>query len=114
MERQKSSSIVVVAEGDVEGGAFEMARRVKERFNHYDTRVSILGHMQRGGSPTCRDRVLASRLGNAAVEALLEGRKNEMVGIVNNELTFTPFDKATKHHAELDLKVHRLVDILST
>lgn len=83
--------IVIVAEGDDAGGAYKIAQEVKLRFQHFDTRVSVLGHMQRGGSPSCADRVLASRLGVAAVEALIEGRSNEMVGIVNNQLVHTPF-----------------------
>ena len=77
-QRHKSSMIVVVAEGDESGGAFKVAEAVKARFEHYDTKVSILGHMQRGGKPSCYDRVLASRLGVAAVEAILAGEKSLM------------------------------------
>ena len=91
--RKKSSMIIIVAEGDDAGGAYEIAKEVKSRFNQYDTRVSVLGHMQRGGSPTYADRVLASRLGVAAVEGLKAGRTDEMVGIQNNELVFTSFEK---------------------
>src|SRR5205085_10019188 len=75
-QRKKSSMIVIVAEGDDAGGAYDIAAEVKKTFSEYDTRVSILGHVQRGGSPTCADRVLASRLGVGAVEALLAGKKN--------------------------------------
>lgn len=111
--RQKSSCIIIVAEGDDAGGAFEVAQKVKERFNHYDTRVSILGHIQRGGSPSCQDRVLAARLGVAAVEALLNRQKNEMVGLINNQITFTPLTKAVKSNHLFDPNLLRMVEILS-
>ena len=111
--KSKSSKIIIVAEGDEEGGAFEIARKVKEKFNQYDTRVSVLGHLQRGGSPSCSDRVLASRLGFAAVEALLEGKQGMMVGVVNNEIAYTPFSQAIKHLEELDPGMMRMVEILS-
>jgi len=111
--KDKSSKIVIVAEGDDEGGAFSIAELVKEKFPNYDTRVSILGHIQRGGSPTCMDRVLASRLGVAAVEALMEGRKGEMVGVINNQIVFTPFSKAIKHIDSLTPNLLKIVDILS-
>ncbi|MFI5135163.1 MAG: 6-phosphofructokinase [Chitinophagales bacterium] len=113
-ERQKSSCIVVVAEGDEEGGAFQVAEKVKQRFNFYDTRVSVLGHMQRGGNPSCSDRVLASRLGLAAVESLLEGKKNVMVGSMNNEIVYTPFEKAAKHHLEVSPYLTMLAEVLAT
>jgi 6-phosphofructokinase 1 len=112
-ERQKSSCIVVVAEGDEEGGAFQVAEKVKQRFNYYDTRVSVIGHIQRGGNPSCGDRVLASRLGFAAVEALLNGRRNEMVGVMHRELAYTPFEKAAKHHLEISPYLMMLQEVLS-
>jgi 6-phosphofructokinase 1 len=112
-EKKKNSSIVIVAEGKEEGGAFEIARQVKERFNEYDTRVSVLGHMQRGGSPTCQDRVLASRLGVSAVEAMLEGRKNVMVGLVHREIFFTPFENAVKHHKNVNMNLLRIAEMLT-
>ena len=112
-KKNKTSSIVVVAEGEDEGGAFEIADKVKAKFKTYDTRVSILGHMQRGGNPTCMDRVLASRLGIAAVEALKENKYNNMVGIVNGAITFTPFDKATKHHNKINPDLYKMTEILS-
>jgi 6-phosphofructokinase 1 len=112
--KDKTSRIVIVAEGEnEEGGAFEIGRHVKEQFPHLDTRVSILGHIQRGGKPTCMDRVLASRTGVAAVEALLEGQRGEMVGIIRNEITFTPFENACKHNTEVDPNMIRIVEILS-
>lgn len=112
--RKKASSIIVVAEGDETGGAMEVAKAVKEKFNEYDARVVVLGHIQRGGSPTCMDRVLASRLGVAAVEGLLDGLGNLMVGIVNDEVKHTSFAQAIKHEAKLDTKLMRVVEILST
>ena len=110
---KKTSAIVIVAEGDERGGAFEIAKLVKEKFNHYDTRVSVLGHIQRGGNPTVRDRILGSRLGMAAVEALIDGKKNVMAGLVNDELAFTPFANATKHHMEINKQMLQLVEILA-
>lgn len=109
----KTSGIIIVAEGDEEGGAYQVAKKVKEKFNHFDTRVVVLGHIQRGGSPTAMDRVRASRLGHEAVKALLNGRKNELVGIVNKQITFTPFEKATKHHKTINQELLDLAEILS-
>lgn len=111
--KDKSSKIIIVAEGDEVGGAFEVSRVVKSKFPNIDTRVSILGHIQRGGSPSCMDRVLASRLGVAAVEALLDNRKGEMVGLVNNNIHFTPFKSAIKHMAEVNPNLLKIVEILS-
>lgn len=112
--KDKSSRIVMVAEGDREGGAFEIGNIVKEKFPQIDTRVSILGHIQRGGKPTCMDRVLASQVGFAAVEALKAGRKGEMAGIINGEITFTPFEQACKKNShKLDANMVKLVEILS-
>ena len=111
--RKKLSSIIIVAEGEESGGAFEVAKKLKEKFSYYDIRVTILGHVQRGGSPTCMDRVLASRLGVASVEALMAGRTNEMVGIVDKKIQFTPFSEAVKHHDRLNGEMMRLVEILS-
>ncbi|HUM47208.1 MAG TPA: 6-phosphofructokinase [Chitinophagales bacterium] len=113
-QRKKSSGIVVIAEGEEEGGAFEVARKVKEKFDQYDTRVSVIGHMQRGGNPTCQDRVLASRLGLAAVEALLDGKKNVMVGVMHHDVIYTPFAKATKHNLEISPYLMKLAVVLST
>ena len=110
---QKTSAIVIVAEGDERGGAFEIAKLVKEKFDHYDTRVSVLGHIQRGGNPTVRDRILGSRLGMAAVEALMDGKKNVMAGLISDEVAFTPFANATKHHMEINKQMLQLVEILA-
>ncbi len=112
--RKKSSSIVLVAEGDEAGGAFQIAEMVKSKISSkYDIRVTVLGHIQRGGSPTCNDRVLASRLGVASVEGLLEGRKNMMVGIVNNKIQFTNFNEITKSKYNINKNLMRIADILS-
>jgi 6-phosphofructokinase 1 len=111
--REKSSKIVVVAEGDDAGGADDIARKVKEQFNEIDTRVSIIGHIQRGGTPTCTDRLNATRMGFAAVNALLNGSKNVMVGIVNNQILFTPLNKAVKERPEIDAELLEMVRVLS-
>ena len=95
--KSKNSSIVLVAESPVTGGAMGMAERVKNEFPQYDVRVSILGHLQRGGSPTAADRILASRMGAAAIEALLEDQRNVMIGIRNDEIVYVPFSKAIKN-----------------
>lgn len=113
-KRKKTSMIVVVAEGDDAGGAFEIAKKVKEKFNHYDTRVSILGHMQRGGSPSCMDRVLASRLGVAAVDALLQGKKNVMVGLIHDTIAYTPFEKAVKQPLDVNKNLLKILEILAS
>lgn len=111
--KDKTSKIVMVAEGDEPGGAFEIGKAIMERFPHYDTRVSILGHIQRGGKPTCMDRVLASRLGVAAVEALREGHTGEMVGLIHSNIAYTPFGQSVKHHREVDAEFTRIVEMLS-
>jgi len=113
-KRHKSSVIIIVAEGEKEGGAIEVAKKVKEKFDHYDTRVTIIGHMQRGGSPSCFDRVLASRLGVAATEGLLNGRKNESVGLVHNQLVYTPFAQARKHKLDVNEDLIRIGRMLSS
>lgn len=93
-ESGKSSSIVVVSEGSKSGGAYEIARKVKEKYSEYETRVSVLGHLQRGGAPSCYDRVIASRMGVAAVEGLLQSRRDVMTGIVNDRETYTSLEEA--------------------
>ncbi len=111
----KSSSIVVVAEGDKMGkNVFELKDYIEEHLPEYDIRVSVLGHMQRGGSPSCFDRVLASRLGVKAVESLLEGKSNYMVGILKDEVTLTPLEQAIKGHYPIDMELLRVSDIMST
>lgn len=110
--KNKSSRIIIVAEGDKDGGMV-VADKIREYFPHYDVRVSILGHMQRGGSPSCMDRVLASRLGVAAVEGLLAGRKGVMAGLIHSEVEYTPFANAIKHIGKPSDNLMRIVNILS-
>lgn len=110
----KSSSIVVVAEGDKTGdNVFEIASYVEKNMPYYDVRVSVLGHMQRGGSPSCFDRVLASRMGVFAVESLREGASNVMVGIKNDEMVLSPLEKAIKGTSKINKELIRVSDILS-
>ena len=111
--KDKKSKIIMLAENGVAGDAFEVGRLIKEKFPNYDTRVSILGHIQRGGSPSCMDRVLASRVGVAAVEALRDGHRNEMVGLIHNEIAFTPFENAIKHYTEINADFLKIVEILA-
>jgi 6-phosphofructokinase 1 len=111
--RKKSSNIIIVAEGGKEGGAFAMAEKVKNDFKEFDVRVSVLGHLQRGGSPSAIDRVNASRLGHAAVEAMIDDQKSVMVGIMNGEITLVPFRKAVKLHKDVNHSLVELAKILS-
>lgn len=111
---RKSSSIVVVAEGDEEGGAFAVSRKVKERLPHADIRVTVIGHIQRGGPPTVQDRLLASRLGVAAVDGLLAGERDCMAGLVHGRIVFTPFEKAIGDRKELDTDLFRVLTILAS
>ncbi len=100
--KSKNSSIVLVAESELTGGAMHYAERVKNEYPQYDVRVSILGHLQRGGSPTANDRILASRLGAASIEALLEGQRNVMIGIEHDQVVYVPFTKAIKNDKPID------------
>ena len=95
--KSKNSSIVLVAESEITGGAMHYAERVKNEFPQYDVRVSILGHLQRGGRPTAHDRIIASRMGVASIEALMEGQRNVMIGIENDQIVYVPFTKAIKN-----------------
>jgi len=111
----KSSSIVIVAEGDKIGkNIFELKDYVDENMEGYDVRVSVLGHMQRGGSPSCFDRVLASRMGVKAVESLINGQTNYMVGLLNGKMELTPLDNAIKGKTKINLELLRVSDIMST
>jgi 6-phosphofructokinase 1 len=111
-ERGKKSSIVIIAEGDDAGGAFSIAQQVWERLK-LEYRVCVLGHVQRGGSPTARDRVLASKLGAAAVDALVRGMSGRMVGELKGEITFTPLRETWERRKELDSDLLRLVKVLA-
>ena len=114
LKRQnKKSNIILVAEGNQLGGAQEIAEKVKEDFRDYDVRVNVLRHMQRGGSPSAFDRFLASRLGVAAVEALLDNQRSVMVGIVNHETVLVPFNKTIKYNRNLNSILLEVADILS-
>lgn len=111
----KASSIVVIAEGDKIGKTvFELKDYVEANLPEYDVRVSVLGHMQRGGAPSCFDRVLASRLGVKAVESLLQGKSNYMVGLMNDKITLTPLEQAIKGSSKIDEELLRVSDIMST
>ncbi len=109
----RKSSLVVVAEGSKLGGANELARMVAERSSYFDIKVTILGHLQRGGSPTYFDRVLASRMGIAAVEGLLKGENDVMVGVQNNQIVYNPFDLIMSNRHEIDSESLRIAKILS-
>ena len=111
--KSKNSAIVLVAENKATGGALGMAERIKKEFPEFDARVTILGHLQRGGSPTAKDRILASKMGATAIEALSEGQRNVMIGIKNGELVYVPFKKAIAHQQQMDLKDMDIVKILS-
>jgi 6-phosphofructokinase 1 len=111
--KSKNSSIVLVAESPLTGGAMAMAERVKKEFPKFDSRVTILGHIQRGGSPTASDRILASRMGEAAVNALLEGQRNVMVGIENDVIKLVPFIQAIRKNKTVDRALLNTVKILS-
>lgn len=111
--RKKLFSLVIVAEGNKNGNATEIARKVKEAFDFYDTKVTIIGHLQRGGSPTGLDRVLASRLGFSSVEGLIDGEQNVMTGLVNGKIKYTPFEQAIAEAKELDNDLVRMAEILA-
>ena len=112
-DKDKTSSIIVVAEGEVHGNAHEIADKVLSELPELDIRVSTLGHVQRGGTPTAFDRILASRLGMAAVEGLVNGKKGMMVGIVDNQIQYTSFKIAISKSKPIDEDMLRMVKILS-
>jgi 6-phosphofructokinase 1 len=107
-------NLVVVAEGDDFGGGYEVSKIIANRLPNADIRVCILGHIQRGGSPSCIDRVIASRMGYAAVECLMEGRHNVMVGIMNNKVHYTPLEKAVKAKQKINSEWLKIVKILAS
>ncbi len=113
-KRKKLVNLIVVAEGDEFGGAEEVAKHVKGKLPHIDTRVCILGHIQRGGSPTCLDRLIASRMGYHAVESLMTGRHNVMVGIQNNKMHYTPLENAVKAKQKINEEWMKIVKILAS
>ena len=111
--KSKNSAIVLVAENPATGGAMGLAERVKQEFPQYDARVTILGHIQRGGSPSAIDRIMASRMGEASIEALMEGQRNVMIGLSNGQIVYVPFSRAVSHDRTIDRGAVDLVRILS-
>ncbi len=113
-KRKKLVNLIVVAEGEEFGGAEKVAKVVREHLPKSDIRVCILGHIQRGGSPSCQDRLIASHMGYYAVDSLLAGRSNVMVGVVNNKIHYTPFDKAIKEKQKVGQEWIKIVKILAS
>ncbi len=111
--KSKNSSMVLVAESEITGGALRLAERVKKEYPQYDVRVSILGHLQRGGSPSAQDRILASRMGIAAIQALLENQRNVMIGIRENEIDYVPFKRAIRSDKEISEELLHVLRISS-
>ena len=107
--KSKNSSIVLVAESPETGGAMYYAEKTKNENPEFDTRVSILGHLQRGGKPTAHDRIIASRMGAAAIHAFIQGQRNVMIGIINDEIVYVPISKAVKLDKPID---HQLIRVL--
>lgn len=112
--RKKLVNLIVVAEGEEFGGADELAKHIKLQIPDQDLRVCILGHIQRGGAPSCFDRVIASRMGYHAIECLMEGRFNVFIGIVNNKMNYTPLDEAVKKKQRISEEWMKIVKILAT
>lgn len=112
-KRQKSGHVIIVAEGDDAGGAFKLAELVQQKFDKLETKVCILGHIQRGGNPSCMDRVLATRLGYESVLALMEGKTRMMCGQVSGKITFTPLSKAVKHNIDVNQRIIEMAEIMS-
>ena len=112
-EKKKRANIIVVAEGDETGGAFKIAEEIKQDFPYFETKVTILGHLQRGGRPTCMERVRASRMGMEAVFALLDGKSSVMIGQIHDDIVHTPFEKAIKHHQSINTSLMQMCEMLS-
>lgn len=112
-KRGKNSSVVVVAEGEKLGNVYDLSEQTKKKYPNYDIRIAVLGHIQRGGSPSCADRVLASRLGYGAVTGLMEGRNNVMAGMRSNKLVFTPIEEAIKKHNTIKKDLLKISEILA-
>ena len=111
--KSKNSSIVIVAESELTGGAVGIAERLKKNHPEYDARITILGHIQRGGTPSAHDRILASRLGAAAIDALMEEQRNIMVGVDDDKIVYVPFTKAIKDDKPFDYQLMEVLKILS-
>lgn len=114
VKRKKLFNLIIVAEGNKTGGAIKIAEEVKKRFDHYETKVTIIGHLQRGGAPTAADRLLSSRLGYAAIEGLMNGERNVMVGIINQEIVYTPLKDAITKAKKLNPDLVKMSGILAT
>lgn len=112
--KSKNSSIVLVAESEITGGAIGVAERVKKEYPQFDVRVSILGHLQRGGSPSAQDRILATRMGTAAIDALLDDQRNVMIGVQNDEIVHIPFAKAIKNDKPINRDLLNTLRVVST
>jgi len=112
-KRKRLNNLIIVAEGADQGGAMEVANKVRQDFPEYDVKVTILGHIQRGGSPSAFDRVTASRMGAGAIEALLDDQKSVMVGIANNQLVQVPFNQTIKNKKDVNVSMLKLAEILS-
>lgn len=112
-QNNKTSSIVIVAEGNPNGGAFELAQKVNDNYTDYETKVTVLGHLQRGGDPSCYDRVLASQLGVAAVEGLLSDKSDCMVGLMGRDVIYTPIEEALQQERKIDDNLFKISQILS-
>ncbi|MDR1937572.1 MAG: 6-phosphofructokinase [Tannerellaceae bacterium] len=113
LRTSKNSSIVLVAESEVTGGAIGVAERVKKEYPGFDVRVTILGHLQRGGSPSAQDRIMATRMGVAAIDALLEDQRNVMIGIQNEQIVYVPFSKAIKNDKPINRDLLNILRITS-
>ena len=111
--KSKNSSIVLVAESDITHGAMGVAERVKTEYPQFDVRVTTLGHIQRGGSPTAQDRILASRMGSAAVDALMDDQRNVMIGVQNDQIVYVPFSKAIKNDKPINRELLNTLRVLS-
>ena len=112
-KRQKLFSLVIVAEGNENGNAQKLADAIRQKYPEYDPKVTIIGHLQRGGAPSALDRLIASRMGFAAVEAIIAGATNVMVGIENNNTVLVPFEDAINKSKEINQDLLRLAEILS-
>lgn len=112
-KRKKFSNVVLVAEGDETGGAFSIAKEAQEEFPEYDMRVTVLGHIQRGGAPSAFDRVMGSEMGVAAVEALIDNQNSVMIGMMNREIVHIPFNRTIKHHKDINRRLLEVLEILS-
>jgi len=111
--KSKNSSIVIVSESPKDGGAMHYAERIRKEYPQYDVRVSILGHLQRGGTPSAYDRILASRMGVAAIDALNDGQRNVMIGINNNQIVYVPFNRAVKIDKPIERELINVLNVLS-